>query len=172
GAMATAFSDWWAYKVEAYDAIPYNGSLLYNAGVCTSFNSDDAELARRLNLEAAKAVKYGGVPEADALKFVTLNPARQLHIEDRVGSIEPGKDADIVIWSESPLSTYSRCEQTWIDGREYFDREEDAKLRDRAKTMRQALVQRVLQSSESPAEPDEDKDTKKVLWPNEDTYDE
>ena len=114
GAGASAFSDWWAYKFEVYDAIPYNGALMHQAGVVVSFNSDDAELGRRLNHEAAKATKYGGVPEAEALKFVTLNPARQLRIDNRVGAIRKGLDADLVIWSGHPLSIMSRCEQTWV----------------------------------------------------------
>ncbi|MGD9646499.1 MAG: amidohydrolase family protein, partial [Pirellulales bacterium] len=109
GAGGSSFSDWWAYKFEVLDAIPYNGALMHNAGVVVSFNSDDAELARRLNLEAAKAVKYGDVPPAEALKFVTLNPAKQLRIDKWVGSLEPGKHADLVVWSGSPLSVYSHC---------------------------------------------------------------
>ena len=115
GTGASTFSDWWAYKFEVYDAIPYNGALMHDADVVVSFNSDSDELARRLNTEAAKAVKYGGVTQEEALKFVTLNPAKQLRIDKRVGSLEPGKDADFVIWSGNPLSTYSICEQTWID---------------------------------------------------------
>lgn len=121
GAGASCFTDWWAYKFEVYDAIPYAGSLMAARGVTTSFNSDSSELARRMHLEAAKAVKYGGTPEEEALKFVTINPARQLGIEHRVGSIEVGKDADFVIWSHSPLSTRTVCEQTWIEGKKYFD---------------------------------------------------
>ena len=123
GAGASAFSDWWAYKFEVIDAIPYAGALMHDRGAVVSFNSDSSDLARRLNLEAAKAVKYGGVPEADALRFVTLNPAKQLRIDKWVGSIEPGKHADIVLWSASPLSTQSVCEQTWIDGKLYYDRQ-------------------------------------------------
>ncbi len=138
GVGGSSFSDWWAYKFEVLDAIPYNGALMHNAGVVVSFNSDDAELARRLNLEAAKAVKYGGVSPEEALKFVTLNPAKQLRIDRWVGSLEPGKDADLVVWSASPLSTYGRCEQTWIDGRRYFDREEDQQARDEAARLRGA----------------------------------
>jgi len=149
GVGGSSFSDWWAYKFEVYDAIPYNGALLHNAGVVVSFNSDDAELARRLNLEAAKAVKYGGVPPTQALKFVTFNPARQLGIDKHVGSLEPGKDADLVVWSNSPLSTYGRCEQTWIDGRKYFDLEEDQQRRAEVAKMRAALIQRVLASGEA-----------------------
>lgn len=122
GAGASAFSDWWAFKFEVYDAIPYAGALMHERGVVVSFNSDSGDLARRLYLEAAKAVKYGGVPEGEALKFVTLNPARQLGIDKRVGSLEPGKDADFVIWSGSPLDSRTICLETWIDGKKYFDR--------------------------------------------------
>jgi imidazolonepropionase-like amidohydrolase len=122
GAGGTTFSDWWAYKFEVYDAIPYNGSLMRERGVVVSFNSDSSELARRLYLEAAKAVKYGGTPQPEALKFVTLNPAKQLHVDQWVGSLEPGKDADFVIWSKSPLDSGTVCLQTWIDGKKYFDR--------------------------------------------------
>ena len=144
GAGGSTFSDWWGYKFEVYDAIPYNGALMTAAGVNVSFNSDSDELARRLNTEAAKAVKYGGVPPAEALKFVTINPAKQLRIDDRVGSLEAGKDADFVIWNGSPLSTMSRPNQTWIDGRRYFDRDEDKQLRATAATERSALVQKAL----------------------------
>lgn len=121
GAGVSTFSDWWAYKFEVYDAIPYNGSLMHDRGINVSFNSDSDDLARRLYLEAAKAVKYGNTPEIEALKFVTLNPARQLHIDQRVGSLEPGKDADFAIWSKSPLDSSTVCLQTWIDGKKYFD---------------------------------------------------
>ncbi|REK06754.1 MAG: hypothetical protein DWQ37_22170 [Planctomycetota bacterium] len=167
GAGGSSFSDWWAYKFEVYDAIPYNGALLHNAGVVTSFNSDNAELARRLNLEAAKAVKYGGVPEEEALKFVTLNPAKQLGIDKYVGSLEAGKDADLVVWSASPLSTLSRCEQTWVDGQCYFDVEEDKKLREKAAALRAKLVQRVLASGEPAAKPGDDEGER---WPREDLF--
>ena len=122
GAGASTFSDWWAYKFEVYDAIPFNGSLMNDRGVVVSFNSDSSELARRLYTEAAKAVKYGGTSEVEALKFVTLNPARQLHIDQRVGSLEPGKDADFAIWSKAPLDSETACLQTWIEGKKYFDR--------------------------------------------------
>jgi N-acetylglucosamine-6-phosphate deacetylase len=149
GAGGSSFSDWWAYKFEVYDAIPYNGALMRDEGVLVSFNSDSNELARRLNWEAAKAVKYGGVPPIEALKFVTINPARQLGIGDRVGSLEPGKDADFTIWSGDPLSTYSHCEQTWIDGRKYFDREEDAELRAGVQTERAQLIQRALKEGKT-----------------------
>lgn len=170
GVMGSSFSDWWAYKFEVFDAIPYNGSLMRSAGVVVSFNSDDAELARRLNLEAAKAVKYGGVPPAEALQFVTLNPAKQLRIEDRVGSLEPGKDADLVVWSGSPLSGYSCCEQTWIDGRRYFDQQEDRTRREEARRMHAALVQKVLDSGDPMRAPGEEDGAGKTLWPRTDIF--
>ena len=144
GAGASTFSDWWAYKVEVMDAIPFNGTLMHDVGVLVSFNSDSSELARRMNTEASKAVRYGGLDPQEALKFVTLNPARQLHIDDRTGSLEPGKDADFVIWSDDPLSTYTRCEQTWIEGTRYFDLETDRLMRDRIAAERNRLVQKIL----------------------------
>ncbi|HSU53346.1 MAG TPA: amidohydrolase family protein, partial [Candidatus Dormibacteraeota bacterium] len=122
GAGGSTFADWWAYKFEVYDAIPYNGSLMRDRGVVVSFNSDSSELARHLYLEAAKAVKYGNTPEPEALKFVTLNPAKQLHIDKYVGSLEAGKDADFAIWSKPPLDGGTVCLQTWVDGKKYFDR--------------------------------------------------
>lgn len=170
GAMGSAFSDWWAYKFEVYDAIPYAGALMHNAGVVVSYNSDDRELARHLNHEAAKAVKYGGVPPEEALKFVTLNPAKQLRIDRYVGSIEPGKDADLVVWSSSPLSTMSRCEQTWIDGRLYFDRKRDQKLRKENRTIRANLIQKILDSGEPMRKPGEGPVDPASLWPREDLF--
>jgi imidazolonepropionase-like amidohydrolase len=146
GAGASTFSDWWAYKYEVIDAIPYNGALMHDVGVVVSYNSDSDELARRLNTESAKGVKYGGVSEEEALKFVTINPAKQLGIDKRVGSIEVGKDADFVIWSGSPLSTYSMCEQTWIDGRKYFDREEDRVMNAGIQKERAELIQKILKA--------------------------
>ncbi|MGZ8940328.1 MAG: amidohydrolase, partial [Limisphaerales bacterium] len=122
GAGASCFSDWWAFKFEVFDAIPYAGAIMRDRGVVVSFNSDSGDLSRRLYLEAAKAVKYGGVPEEEALKFVTINPAIQLRVDQKVGSLEPGKDGDFAIWSRSPLDTATICEQTWIDGKKYFDR--------------------------------------------------
>lgn len=144
GAMASTFSDWWAYKFEVYDAIPYNGALMHEVGLVVGFNSDSGELARRMNTEAAKAVRYGGVEQAEALKFVTINPAKQMRIDTYVGSLEVGKDADFVIWNGPPLSTLTRCEQTWIDGRKYFDYEEDLKMRQQVAQQRVALVQKIL----------------------------
>lgn len=145
----SCFSDWWAYKFEVYDAIPFNGPILNSVGVVVSYNSDSNELARRLNTEAAKAVKYGGLSKEEALKLVTINPAKQLGIDDRVGSLEPGKDADFVIWSGDPLSYFSVCEQTWIDGRKYFDREEDLKLREEVQKERNRLIQKILRSKKA-----------------------
>jgi N-acetylglucosamine-6-phosphate deacetylase len=140
----SCFSDWWAYKFEVIDAIPSDGAIMHDAGVVVSFNSDSDELARRMNLEAAKAVKYGGLDRAEALKFVTLNPAKQLMIEGRVGSLEAGKDADFVIWSGDPLSTMTRCEATYIDGREYFSIARDAEMRSKARAERRRIIQKLL----------------------------
>ncbi|UZO80871.1 amidohydrolase family protein [Aquimarina sp. ERC-38] len=129
GAGGSTFSDWWAYKYEVNDAIPYNAAMMHNQGVTVAINSDDAEMSRRLNQEAAKSVKYGNMSEEDALKFVTLNPAKLLHIDDRVGSLKVGKDADIVLWTTHPLSIYTKAEKTIIDGTVYFDLEKDKRLR-------------------------------------------
>ncbi len=144
GAGASSFADWWAYKLEVYDAIPHNACLLTRAGVLTSINSDSGELIRRLNQEASKSVLACGMEETAALDMVTINPARQLGIDDRVGSLEVGKDADFVIWNGHPLSTLSRVEQTWVDGRPLFTRERDAALRTAATQERQALIQKLL----------------------------
>jgi len=140
GAGASCFADWWAYKFEVYDAIPYAGSLMRDRGVLVSFNSDSSDLARRMNTEAAKAVKYGGTPEEEALKFVTINPAKQLGIDQRVGSLEPGKDADFVVWSGNPLDSRSVVLQTWIDGKKYFDRDEATKRSAALKQERDDLI--------------------------------
>jgi N-acetylglucosamine-6-phosphate deacetylase len=154
GAGASSFADWWAYKFEVYDAIPYNGSLMRERGVVVSFNSDSSDLSRRLYLEAAKAVKYGGTPEEEALKFVTLNPAKQLRIDPWVGSLEPGKDGDFVLWSKAPLDSTTVCLQTWIEGKQYFDRDRETALsraleKERAELLEKA--KRVLKAG-GPAE--------------------
>jgi imidazolonepropionase-like amidohydrolase len=170
GAMGSAFSDWWAYKFEVYDAIPYNGAIMHNAGVVVSFNSDSGELARRLNVEATKAVKYGGVPPEEALKFVTLNPAKQLRIDRYVGSIAVGKHADLAVWNKSPLSTFARCEQTWVDGRKYFDRHDDLKRRTEDRRRHAALVQRILSSGAEMLKVGEKDPAVGDLWPREDIF--
>ena len=138
----STFSDWWAYKLEAYDAIPYNAALMASRGVIVSMNSDSDELARRLYLEAAKAMKYGGVAEEEALRMVTLNPAIQLGIDKRVGSIDVGKDADLVIFSQHPFSVYTVAEMTMIEGEVYFDRNEDLKQREALKREKADLIKR------------------------------
>jgi N-acetylglucosamine-6-phosphate deacetylase len=140
GAGASCFSDWWAYKFEVRDAIAYAGSLMHARGVNVSFNSDSSELARRMYLEAAKAVRYGGTPETEALKFVTFNPAKQLGIADRVGSLEAGKDGDFVLWSRSPLDSRTVCEQTWIDGKQFFEISAAAKRASRLGQEREDLI--------------------------------
>lgn len=144
GVNASTFSDWWAYKNEVMDAIPYNASILTKVGVNCAINSDDAEMARRLNQEAAKSIKYGGLTETEALKLVTLNPAKMLHINDKVGSIEVGKSADLVLWTDNPMSIYAKADKTIIDGQIYFDREHDAKLREEMKAERARLIAKLL----------------------------
>jgi imidazolonepropionase-like amidohydrolase len=170
GAMASAFSDWWAYKFEVQDATPWAGALMHQQGVVVSFNSDDGELARHLNQEAAKAVRYGGLPREEALKFVTLNPARQLRVDHLVGSLEPGKQADFVIWNGDPLSNLSRCEQTWIDGALWFHRGEDEQLRANARQQRNTLIQKILKSGEETLAPGERERNPAAEWPRQDEY--
>ncbi|MBM4167809.1 MAG: amidohydrolase family protein [Ignavibacteria bacterium] len=148
GAGASSFSDWWAYKIEAWDAIPGSGSLMHAQGVNVSYNSDNSQLATRMNWEASKALKFG-VPEQEALNFVTLNSAIQLGVQDRIGSLEVGKDADFVIWSGDPLSVYSVCEQTWVDGRKYFDLQEDRKMREQIQNERSTLIQKIIASKQT-----------------------
>lgn len=121
GVGGSTFSDWWAYKYEVVDAIPYNAAIMHSEGVTVAINSDDAEMSRRLNQEAGKTVKYGGMSEEEAWKFVTINPAKLLHIDDRVGSIKVGKDADLVLWNNHPMSIYAVAEKTMIEGTVYYD---------------------------------------------------
>ena len=144
GVGGSTFSDWWAYKYEVIDAIPYNAALMHEVGIVTAINSDDAEMGRRLNQEAGKIVKYGGVSEEDAWKMVTLNPAKLLHIDHRVGSIKSGKDADIVVWSDNPLSIYAQAERTYVDGICYFDLETDKKNRASLQAERSRLIQKMI----------------------------
>lgn len=144
GAGGSTFSDWWAYKYEVKDAIPYNAAIMHSQGVTVAINSDDREMSRRLNQEAGKTVKYGGLSEEEAWKTVTLNPAKLLHIDDRVGSIKVGKDADLVLWSDHPLSIYAVAETTYIEGVPYFDRTADAALQQRMTAERSKLVEMML----------------------------
>ncbi|WP_295769712.1 amidohydrolase family protein [uncultured Mucilaginibacter sp.] len=142
----STFSDWWAYKYEVAEAIPYNGKLMHEVGVVTGFNSDDAEMARRLNQEAAKAITYGKLSEEDALKLVTLNPAKMLHIDSKVGSLKPGKDADVVVWSANPLSIYAVVEKTYVDGVPYWDYAKDAEKQKAMKADAGRIVQKMIES--------------------------
>ncbi len=144
GANASTFADWWAYKLEVMDAIPHNAAMLTKAGVNTAINSDDAEMGRRLNQEAAKSIKYGGLTEIQALKLITLNPAKMLHIDDKVGSIKVGKVADLVLWSDNPLSIYTKVNTTIIDGQIYYDKDEDAKLREDIKKERARVIAKLI----------------------------
>lgn len=146
GAGGSTFSDWWAYKYEVNDAIPFNAPIMHSQGIVTAINSDDAEMSRRLNQEAAKSVKYGGVSEEEAWKFVTLNPAKLLHIDDRVGSVKTGKDADLVLWSDNPLSIYAKAEKTLIQGKVFFDIERDKKLREEIQQQRSELITQMLEA--------------------------
>jgi imidazolonepropionase-like amidohydrolase len=160
GTGASTFSDWWAYKAEAYDAIPYNAAIMVRKGVLVSLNSDSAELMRHLNTEAAKAMKYGGLNETEALSLVTINPAKQLGIEGRVGSIEPGKDADLAIFDKHPLSNYAKVEKVFIDGELYFDRQKDLEERPGKEARKKALIDKLKAQEKKDRkrpEPTEDK---------------
>lgn len=155
GATASSFSDWWAYKFEVYDVTPFNAAMLNERGINVCINSDDPEMGRRLNQEAAKSIKYGGMSEEDALKLVTLNPAKALHIDHRVGSIANGKDADVVLWSAHPLSVYARPEYTYIEGKCYFSTEQDAKFRKEIAADRARLIEKMRQYKGGKANPAE-----------------
>jgi len=166
GAGASGFSDWWAYKYEVIDAIPYAFPLMRERGVVVSYNSDSDELARRLNIEAAKAVKYGNVPPADALAFVTSNPAKQLGIANRVGSLEAGKDGDFVVWSGDPLAATSVALETWIEGKKYFDRAADLAGRAALEKERADLVAKAkARADEKSKDKDKDKDKSDAVKP-------
>ncbi len=143
GAFVSTFSDWWAYKMEVEDAIPYNAAIMQKVGLTVAINSDDAEMARRLNQEAGKIVKYGGVTEEEALKMVTLNPAKMLHVEDKVGSLKVGKDGDVVLWSDNPLSIYAKSLYTIVDGTVYFDRKKDEQMQKDVDAERLRLVRKM-----------------------------
>jgi imidazolonepropionase-like amidohydrolase len=177
GTGASTFSDWWAYKVEAYDAIPYNAALMTRRGVVVSVNSDDAAEATHLNQEAAKSMRYGGLTHDEALKLVTLNPAIQLGIEKRVGSIEVGKDADLAIYNRDPLNAYAVVQKTLIDGRVYFDREKDLAGRATLEQEKKELLEKARKSAEKKADekkaegkkPEEKKPEEKAKPPQERT---
>lgn len=143
GAGASTFSDWWAYKWEVRYAIPYNSAIMMREGVVTAVNSDNASLMRRLNQEAAKAVKYGDLEEYEALKMATINPAKLLHLDDHTGSVKVGKDADVVLWSDHPLSIYARAEKTIVDGTVYFDMEKDQQMKEEIQRERARLIQKM-----------------------------
>ena len=145
GVGGSTFADWWAYKYEVNDAIPYNAAIMHNQGVTVAINSDDAEMSRRLNQEAAKTIKYGGLTEQEAWETITINPAKLLHLDNRTGSIKEGKDADVVLWSDNPLSIYSKAEKTIIDGAIYFDIEKDIEKRKAIKAEKAKLVEMMLQ---------------------------
>jgi imidazolonepropionase-like amidohydrolase len=173
GAGGSTFSDWWAYKMEAFDAIPYNAALMTDRGVVVSINSDDAEEARHLNQEAAKSMKYGGLSANDALKLITLNPAIQLGIDNRVGSIEVGKDADLAIFNHDPLSVYAVVQKTLIDGKVYFDRQRDIDSRPGLEKEKQDLLAKEKSAAEekkkedkSEGKSDKKPDAKKKQPPN------
>ena len=158
GAAASTFSDWWAYKMEVQDAIAYNAAIMNKVGLNVAINSDDGEMARRLNQEAAKVVKYGGLTEEQAFDMVTINPAKMLHIDKQTGSIKKGKDADLVLWSDNPLSIYAKAEKTLVDGVVYYDIEKDAAMRKEIFAERTRLIQKLLDEkkdggSTTPAKP-------------------
>lgn len=167
GAGASTFSDWWGYKIEAYDAIPHNAAVLTRKGVLTSLNSDDVgngDLSTRLNTEAGKTMKYGGLNEEEALALITINPARQLGIDRYVGSIEVGKQADLVVYDKDPLSMYSKVERVYIDGTQYFDREADVAARSRKDAEKKGLMEKEKakeKSSEKAADKPGDKPAEK-----------
>jgi imidazolonepropionase-like amidohydrolase len=146
GAGASTFSDWWAYKVEAFDAIPYNAAIMVKKGVLVSLNSDSAELMRRLNTEAGKTMKYGGLTETEALSLITINPAKQLDLDHRIGSIEAGKDADLVLYDKHPLSSFAKVQKVFIDGTVYFDRDRDLTERRQRELRKKQLLEKEKQS--------------------------
>ncbi len=164
GAGASTFSDWWAYKYEVNEAIPYNAAILHKMGIVTALNSDDAEMGRRLNQEAAKVIKYGGLNEQDAWKMVTLNPAKLLHIDDRMGSLKEGKDADIVIWSDNPLSINAKVEKTFIDGILMYDVYQNELIHKRDQLERKRIIQLMIDAKNNGQKTQKPKITKEKHW--------
>lgn len=144
GAGGSTFSDWWAYKYEVNDAIPYNATIMNSVGITVAINSDDAEMSRRLNQEAAKSMKYGNMSAEDAWKLVTLNPAKLLHLDDKLGSFKIGKDADVVLWSANPLSIYAHPEKVIIESTIYFDYDNDKQMVKADDQKRNTLINMML----------------------------
>ena len=144
GVGGSTFSDWWAYKYEVNDAIPFNAAIMHNAGVTVAINSDDREMSRRLNQEAAKSIKYGGMTEIEAWNMITINPAKLLHLDKQTGSIKVGKDADVVLWTDHPLSIYAKVQTTIIDGTVYFDIDQDLAKRKAVKKERSQLMNMMM----------------------------
>jgi imidazolonepropionase-like amidohydrolase len=171
GAAGAGFADWWAYKMEVYEAIPHSAKMMQDAGVLSSINSDDAEMARRLNQEAAKTIMYSGNDEISAWKMVTLNPAKTLRVGDKVGSLKVGKDADVVLWSDNPLSIYAKAEQTYVDGVKYFDRADDVKAQAEVRKERARLIQKLLASKKGGAATQPATGRPQRLWDCEDVED-
>jgi imidazolonepropionase-like amidohydrolase len=168
GVSASTFADWWAYKFEVAEAIPQNAGILEKVGVNTAINSDDAEMGRRLNQEAAKSIKYAGMSEEEAWKMVTLNPAKMLHLDNRMGSIKNGKDADIVLWNNNPLSIYAKPEMTFLDGYRFFDAEKDKQLRTAIAAERNRLMQKMLDAKKGGAPTQKPVKKEQKIWHCED----
>lgn len=168
GIGASSFADWWAYKYEVKDAIPYNAALLFRMGIITAINSDDAEMARRLNQEAAKSIKYGGLTEVQSLQLVTLNPAKLLHLDSKMGQIKVGYDADVVLWSDNPSSIYARVETTIVDGKVMYDSKEDETIRKEQQEDRARITQKMIAEKNSGVPTQPVKVKKKKLWDCED----
>ncbi|MCC5921363.1 MAG: amidohydrolase family protein [Cyclobacteriaceae bacterium] len=164
GAGGSTFSDWWVYKMEVQEAIPYNAGLMASQGVTVAINSDDAEMGRRLNQEAAKSIKYTEMPEEEAWKMVTLNAAKLLKLDDRMGSIKVGKEADLVLWNENPLSVYASPDYTMIEGKIYFSKEEDAKLREKIKQERIRLTEMMLKEKMKGKPTQKGKKKEQKIW--------
>lgn len=164
GANGSTFSDWWAYKFEVNDAIPYNAALMHDAGVNVGINSDDAEMGRRLNQEAAKGVKYGGMSQEEAWKMVTLNPAKMLKMDSQTGSLKAGKDADVVVWSANPLSIYARAEQTYVDGVLYYSIEKDLAAQEALNKDRNRIIQKMIAAKKGGAKTDKPSKKEHLLY--------
>jgi imidazolonepropionase-like amidohydrolase len=164
GVYASTFADWWAYKFEVNDAIPFNAALLTRVGVVTGINSDDAEMARRLNQEAAKVLKYGGLSETEAWKMITLNPAKMLHLDKQLGTIEKGKDADLVIWTDNPLSVYAKVDKTFVDGVCLFDTDRNKQLTEDIQAEKNRLYNKIIEAKKGGEKTEPIKTKKQLLY--------